>query len=58
MMPRHSLLRVAIALLAMALAGGPDRPLARAASPAPPGPAMHGGSVGLGIAVGIPCYLD
>jgi hypothetical protein len=51
----HSVLRIVVAMVTMTLACGPDRPLARAA---PPVPAVHGGGVGIGITVGIPCYLD
>jgi hypothetical protein len=54
----HSLLRIVLALAAMALAGGPDRPLARASTPARPAPALHGGSVGLGSMIAIPRCLD
>jgi len=54
----HTVLRIVVVLFTMALACSPDRPLARAAAPVRPAPAMHGGSVGIGITVGIPCYLD
>jgi hypothetical protein len=54
----HSVLRIVVAMVTMTLACGPDRPLARAAPPVRPVPAVHGGGVGIGITVGIPCYLD
>jgi hypothetical protein len=52
-MSLRSLLRIVVALFAMALACGPDRPVARAAAPV-----LHGGSVGLGVTVAIPGLLD
>jgi hypothetical protein len=54
----HSLLRIVVALFTMALACGPDQPLASASAPVRPTPAMHGGSVGIGIIIAIPFYLD
>jgi hypothetical protein len=57
-MPFHYLLRIVLALAAMALAGGPARPLARAAAPVRSAPTLHGGSVGIGIMIAIPGYLD
>jgi hypothetical protein len=54
----HSVLRIVVAMVTMTLACGPDRPLARAAPPVRPVPAVHGGGVGIGITVGIPGYLD
>lgn len=54
----RSLLRIAVALIIMALAFGPDRPIARAAAPVRRAPVLHGGSVGLGVTVAIPGLLD
>jgi len=57
-MSLHSLLRIVVALFTLALACGPERPLAGSAAPVRPAPALHGGGVGLGVTIAIPCYLD